>query len=235
MSFEYTVRESARAKHVRFRVSVQEGLVVVIPEGFKRSRIPKLIEQRKSWIRQALAEVAGLRNRMADPSERPDQIELKAVDEVWHMEWNPGAPFMERQAGVLVLAPETSWQSTLKRWLIRKAESVLIPEAARLADRLGVRVDRISIRCQKTRWGSYSTRRTVSLNAQLLFLRKPLVRYVLLHELCHAWHPNHSSAFWRELERWEPDAQRLRAELRDAWRLVPFWLSATVSPPKEKE
>jgi len=234
MPFDYTVRESGRAKHVRFRVSVQDGLVVVVPKGFDQARIPAMVEERKTWIRRALSEIAGLRAGMADPSDRPDQIELAALNEVWSLVWQPGTRLREGRDGTLHLDPSGEWRQALRRWLIRKAKAVLLPQVIQLSKELGVRVDRVIVRCQKTRWGSYSTRRTVSLNAQLLFLRSELVRYVLVHELCHARHPNHSPSFWKEVARWEPAAQQLRNELRDGWRQVPFWLS-TVGSSEDSE
>jgi hypothetical protein len=63
----------------------------------------------------------------------------------------------------------------------------------------------------------------------LLFLDPPLVRYLFVHELCHTRHLNHSTAFWRLVQRIEPDFQRLEARLTDAWRAVPAWV--TYDPP----
>ena len=85
-----------------------------------------------------------------------------------------------------------------------------------------------TVRWQKTRWGSCSRRvgapePHLSLNAGLLFLPPHLVRYVILHELCHASRMDHSPEFWRRLESIEPAAQTLRSELRSAWRFVPAW------------
>jgi predicted metal-dependent hydrolase len=83
-----------------------------------------------------------------------------------------------------------------------------------------------SIRGQKTRWGSCSSRQTISVNCKLLFLPSELVRYVLIHELCHTVHLNHSAAFWALVAQKEPDYQQLDAGLRDARYHVPLWLEA---------
>ena len=68
-----------------------------------------------------------------------------------------------------------------------------------------------------------STRGTISLNYKLLFLPRPLVRYVLLHELCHTRQSNHGVAFWALVAQHAPDYRRLRAELRRAGPCVPEW------------
>ena len=83
---------------------------------------------------------------------------------------------------------------------------------------------RVAIRCQRTRWGSCSTRGTVSLNCSLLFLREDVVRYLFVHELAHTRHMNHSPDFWRCVETLEPDYRRLDAELLAGWRTVPEWV-----------
>jgi hypothetical protein len=79
------------------------------------------------------------------------------------------------------------------------------------------------VRNPHTRWGSYSRKETVSLNQNLLFLPTHLVRYVLLHELCHSVHLEHSAQFWSLLRDKEPRADALRDELRLAWRYLPDW------------
>jgi predicted metal-dependent hydrolase len=233
---EYTIRESARAKHVRFRVTMSDGLTVVIPKGFDRRRIPGMLEEKRDWVDRALKEIAV--HRAAQPSldHRPAAIELPAIGQSWHLDWVATAkanvsiakvaPSRLRLSGSI--ADRAAWRSTLRRWLIERGREHLIPWTKDLSRELGIPIHRISIRCQKTRWGSYTAREgaagTISLNAQLLFLPDRLVRYVIMHELCHAMHPNHSPSFWSLVRTHEPDADRLRKELRDSWSRVPAWL-----------
>ena len=101
---------------------------------------------------------------------------------------------------------------------------VLVPRLDALAARHALGYARATVRGQRSVWGSCSSRGTVSLNYKLLFLPPALVDYVLLHELAHTRHLDHSAAFWRLLERLEPDARVLDRELHDAANLVPPWL-----------
>jgi len=231
---EYTVRESSRAKHVRFRVSASDGLVVVIPKGFDRRRIPELIAGKRGWIERALRQVEAQRKAMEASDGRPKTIELRAIGRTWQLEWvddtrariaaDEIAPNVMRLAGPI--DDPGMWRPVLRRWVIERGREHLIPWSGRLAAELGVSCRQISVRCQRTRWGSYSTKTgTLSLNAQLLFLPERLCRLVLLHELCHVRHPNHAAAFWNLVSSHEPDTARLRVELRAAWRYVPGWLS----------
>ncbi len=230
---DYTIRESARAKHVRLRVSVFDGLVVVIPKGFNRRYIPALVAEKRDWIERAQRHIEAHCATPAPAGVRPETIDLAAIGRVWRTE-SPGTD--RKKPTVSEIGPERlriagpignpdAWLPALRRWLIERGREHLIPWAENLAEELGLSIGRISIRCQKARWGSYSTKScTVSLNAQLLFLPERLARFVLLHELCHARHPNHSPAFWDLVRSHEPDTDRLRVQLREAWKVVPSWL-----------
>ena len=76
---------------------------------------------------------------------------------------------------------------------------------------------------QRTRWGSCSAQGTISLNASLLFVEPAVTGYLLVHELSHLRHLNHSRSFWRLVERFEPDYRRLDRALSESWTRVPAW------------
>ena len=79
------------------------------------------------------------------------------------------------------------------------------------------------MRRQRTRWGSCSSRRTISLNRNLVFLPEHLVRSLMLHELAHTLVMNHSERYWTALGDLDPEARSHRAQMRQAHRLVPAW------------
>ena len=120
-----------------------------------------------------------------------------------------------------VRAPDTEQaRQKLKDWLKQAAQERLAPPLLQLARDLNYSIERVAIRCQRTRWGSCSTRGTVSLNCSLVFLRPEVVRYLFVHELAHTRHMNHSPAFWRLVQsaRARLPAARPRASRRLAHR-----------------
>lgn len=75
-------------------------------------------------------------------------------------------------------------------------------------------ISEVRLRAMKSRWGSCSTSGVIMLNTALLFLPHNLLEYVIIHELAHRLHHNHSPAFWAEVERFLPDYKKLRREIR---------------------
>ncbi|MDR3043662.1 MAG: M48 family metallopeptidase [Desulfovibrio sp.] len=111
----------------------------------------------------------------------------------------------------------------LRDWLRAVARRRLAPWLHGLAVEHGFHYQRCVVRMQQTRWGSCSARGTISCNASLLFLPRELARHVLLHELCHTVHLDHSSRFHALLDKVDPDAARWREGLRSGWSYVPWW------------
>lgn len=95
--------------------------------------------------------------------------------------------------------------------LAEQAKQVIPARAAYYAPLIGVDYGRITIRCQKTRWGSCSAKGNLNFNCLLMLCPEDVLDYVIVHELCHRKELNHSPRFWAEVERLVPDwkAQRL--------------------------
>jgi len=112
-----------------------------------------------------------------------------------------------RETARLELGPETGDLNPVK------ARTVLKSRLEELARNHGFAYSGMSVRAQKTRWGSCSANNMISLNIQLLVLPPRLRDYVLLHELVHTRIKNHGPEFWTSLDRYVGDSRRLRSEL----------------------
>ena len=95
-----------------------------------------------------------------------------------------------------------------------RARAALITRLGELAAEHGFSYQRVSVRNQKTRWGSCSSEGSISLNVNLVRLAQELQDYVLLHELVHTRIANHSPRFWAELDKYVGDAKALRRQLK---------------------
>ena len=228
----YELRVSARARRVTLRVVPGRGLVVTVPRRFARRDAAAVVAEHRAW---ALAELDRLAARVPDAFRHwpPRALALPATGRRLVLGFDPCAartaavPSSLAGEAVLVLgcAPEDrdAGVAALAAWLAREGRTHLGPRLAALAARHGLRYARLAVRGQRTLWGSCSAAGTISLNWKLLFLRPALVDYVLLHELAHTRHLDHSPAFWALLERMLPGAKALDDELREAGPRVPPW------------
>ena len=99
--------------------------------------------------------------------------------------------------------------------LADKACSYIPGRVAHFAPLVGVTYGRITIRNQRTRWGSCSSKGNLNFNCLLMLTPPEVIDYVVVHELCHRKQMNHSAAFWREVALWLPDYAAQRAWLRE--------------------
>jgi predicted metal-dependent hydrolase len=120
-------------------------------------------------------------------------------------------------------ASQLSCRRALKRWLLEQGKQKLIPLLQSISTETNIPFASVSVRLQRSRWGSCSRRGKISLNAKLLFLAPELVRYLFVHELCHRQQMNHSPAFWKCVEDQEADYAALDRRMRTAMQSVPAW------------
>ena len=99
--------------------------------------------------------------------------------------------------------------------LAEQAAAVLPGKVRSFGERMGVSCGRITIRCQRTRWGSCSARGNLNFNCLLMLMPPEVQDYVVIHELCHRKEMNHSAAFWEEVEKYCPDYRLHRKWLKD--------------------
>ena len=212
----YRVRVHPRARNVRIVISRRHGLVITIPRGLDRDRIPEILERKQDWIERTL-------NRLPmkpEPYRPPQRIALAAIDEEWTVAYEQGNPervrlVQCRDRTLLVsgaIDRPDAVRRVLEHWLRIQARQHLVPWLCRTAAELGYELKGVTVRTQRTLWGSCSHRNTISLNARLLLLPPDLVHYVFVHEIVHIRHPNHSRRFWHAVAVQVPDYQdKLRA------------------------
>lgn len=97
----------------------------------------------------------------------------------------------------------------------KAARELLTGRLTALSERHGLPYNRLSIRNQKTRWGSCSLKKNISLNVELVTLPEELMDYVLIHELVHTRVHSHGKAFWAKLTGYVPEARLLDAALKN--------------------
>lgn len=225
----YQLRRSRRARRLRIDVSPARGVIVVVPSGTAQSVVERFVADRSEWIRRARARVGARADGAAPPpTPLPEALELPALGRSHALLQAPqGRRRVEHTASGVVVggaASQADARALLVAWLKRLGRRELVPWLACLAEGNGLTYNRAAIRGQRTRWGSCSGRRTISLNYKLLFLRPALVEHVMLHELAHTRYLDHSRAFWRLLARLDPSWRSNHTALQQAGSAVPAWV-----------
>jgi predicted metal-dependent hydrolase len=223
----YTVRVSKRARRATIRIDWSRGLEVVIPSWYRKALVPDILARHRRWIERTMARMAQLRQAdgFVGVEAVPAQVSLPALGETWRIVAGQSqeTPFSVNTGLVIPVNDPANWEEPLRAWLVQRAQEILPSWLADVSRLAGLNYERVSVRLQRSRWGSCSTRKMISLNARLLFVRPKLVEYVFLHELCHTRQMNHSQRFWSLLERHCPGARRLDRELTIAGRSLPRW------------
>jgi hypothetical protein len=199
----------------------------VVPYGLKKYDLQHFLSEHREWIQKKLKIV---KLNSEEKNTLPTQIQFSLTGEIWRVNRVSAlgrTKLMERPDKTLIFIGEDHdllhSKLLLKKWLRKKAREILVPMLLKLSVETGLTVNKISIREQKSRWGSCSSQGDIALNCKLIFLPLPLVRYVLIHELCHRLHFNHSKRFWALVAKFDPQYPRHRREIRLHSQKASFW------------
>jgi predicted metal-dependent hydrolase len=227
----YTVKVSPRTRSIRLNLSIDHGLVITIPRGYDARQVPGIVRDKLPWIEKNMLKLQQEQVKRPVRPALPETIDFPAVHEHWRIKYI-AAPdsWLRLEVGTLstltitgpVDHPELV-QQLLKRWLHDRAQIVLGERLHEMSIKLGMSYSRLTVREQKTRWGSCSTTGTISLNQRLILIPEHLMIYVIVHELCHTVVHAHSPEFWNLVGRYVPDYKSCRAELRKVAAAMPAW------------
>jgi predicted metal-dependent hydrolase len=227
----WKVRVSRRARRLSVRVYPGGRVEVVVPPGASAATVQRFVGVHREWIDRRVEDLSTAGGPVDE--RRPASIHLPAIDRRYAVEYEHSATPPMRAAltegGAVLrmrgpLHDDAAVSGALRQWLAGVAYDELGRKLSGIAAGSGVHFSRVQIRRQRTRWGSCSATGTISLNVCLMFLSPAVVRYLLVHELCHTRHMNHSQRFWSLVERHEPDYRRLDRELLRGWQCVPGWM-----------
>jgi predicted metal-dependent hydrolase len=208
MAIEYTVRRSSRARRVRVSVDPHEGVRVTLPARAPAREAARAVAELRPWIERRLAEHRAARERVAAADGHVPYLgtSLRLVAET-------GRTRVHRRGDDL-LVPSSDAREAIERWYRRAARTEIEPRVAEATRAIGRRAARVTIREQRTRWGSCSTTGALSFNWRLLLGPDEVLDYVVWHEACHLVVMDHSRRFWALLERHRPDYHAPRRWLR---------------------
>ena len=207
---EYTIRRSPRARRVRVRVDPDAHVEVVLPVRAPQREAALAIRELRPWIDRRIAEAHAARARFASP---PGTVPFLGA----HLRLHPenGRTRAHRKGHELHVPGDPAVRdAALERWYRAQARAEIAHRAQAATTAVGRPYTTLSIRNQRTRWGSCSAGGALSFNWRLLLAPEPVLDYVIWHEACHLVVLDHSTRFWALVERHVPGYREPRRWLR---------------------
>ena len=206
----YTLRYSSRAKYLRLQINSSNELEVILPQRYKHEKAEDFIIQKKEWILKHLKEKQATKKYFLGE-------EISVIISYDLFLKKPQISYFNKKLIASIPSGINSFtQDDIYRiWLKHKAKIYLPGRIKELSEQTSFSYKKITIRSQKTRWGSCSTSGRLSFNYRLMRFRKEVIYYIIIHELCHLKEMNHSKRFWNLVEMFCPNYKILKKELRN--------------------
>jgi hypothetical protein len=211
----YTIIRSNR-KTVGLVVDLEKGVIIRAPRRLTNSQIKEVVKKKSSWIIKKLKEV-----RKIKPA---PEVNFISGEEIFYLGGKYRLKVMESdmikktrvkyyQGEFQIEAPpfldETERRSSIRQEMVKWYKDqarVKIEERVRIyQDKMGVCYNKITVKEQKKRWGSCSSKGNLNFNWRLIMAPVSVIDYIVVHELAHLVHPNHSTDFWELVKAIIPD------------------------------
>jgi predicted metal-dependent hydrolase len=206
----YRVRRSDRARRVRVSVDVHTGVEVVLPRASPHSAAAAAVVELRPWIERRLEETRAVHEAIAA---RGDCVPYLGTNLALRREAGRTRAHRRGDALLVPADPEAA-PPAIERWYRRAARTEIAPRLDDAVAALGCHYSALTIRNQRTRWGSCSATGSMSFNWRLLLAPEAVLDYVVWHEACHLRVMDHSPRFWALLREHCPDYQIHRHWLR---------------------
>ena len=216
LPFAYRIIRKPRIKHLYLRIKEKEVLVSA-NRRISQEYIEHFVRSKSSWIQKQLSST-GKKSSLTD---RDATVYLlgKAYPVTLHYDplYKKSVMKIEEETACFYhakTANHTLLVSLRDSYYKSCCLSVITPIVERYAEKMQCQPSKLSYRHNKTRWGSCSAKNALSLNTRLMMLPHPMITYIVIHELAHIRHKNHSSAFWQFVALYCPDYKELRRNMR---------------------
>ncbi|MES2661723.1 MAG: SprT family zinc-dependent metalloprotease [Pseudomonadota bacterium] len=225
------VRLLKQSRCLRVQISPTSGLLVTAPKRTSQKMIHQFVEEHRDWITHhwTLYQV-----ELASPTRLhlPTRLDLAAFQECWTIRYEKTDRLVlslrEQDNQQLEIKGNVDdiveCQKLVKRWLKSYAHRHFDIWLNQVAEEISIPYQQLVVRTQKTRWGSCTAQGKINLNTKLVFLSNSIVRYVMIHELCHIRFMNHSPNYWKLVQRFEPSFKAIRLQIRQEAKNIPEWI-----------
>ena len=203
-----------RARRYILRVDSQGIPQVTIPRGGSQIEAKRFVQKHSAWLEKQLLRQAQAA-KLAQPWRIGTEIRFRGRALILEAAGSSESPAVKFESEIVRIPEGTlDLREPVERHLWRLAAVEFPPRVFELAALHGLPAKRVTVRNQRSRWGSCSRRGTISLNWRLIQTPEFVRDYIILHELVHLRQMNHSARFWREVARLCPDFESAESWLK---------------------
>ncbi len=209
-----------RSKRKTLSVSVTNvGQVVVrAPLRYPDEKINAFLADKESWILKHKTRI--LSAGISLPTETLDGYSLLLLGKPHTVVLADGGRIRLDGERACIEIPRENSEERLRRWLKENARRIFMERVQALAEEMGLTYQSVALSSARTTWGTCTGDNRLRLNFRLLYAPKAVIEYVIVHELCHTVHHDHSKAFWSMVEGAIPDYKARRKWLKDRGALL---------------
>lgn len=203
------IKRSNRVKSATITVE-ESSVLIAVPRLLELERIKKLLKNKRQWIKDKIA-----LHYEAQPKSNKEFVSGECFSYLgrnYRLKVNQGyykpAKLINGRFSVTLFAGANNAElikESLLAWYEKHAEIKFNEKVKRYADIMNVKYNSVGIKNYKSRWGSCTAEGDITFNWKVIMAPNRIVDYVVVHELCHLIHHDHSPKFWREVERFMPD------------------------------
>lgn len=204
-----TVRISARARRMKIRVEASRQLTLIVPKQLKSRQALAFLKQEEAWLNQQLS-------RIEKPIAIEPGVTLPLYGDAHLLVHDPSIRGIGiREDGDLKLSGSAEFfKRRFEDWAKKDIKRYIEEQVDIYARRMSVVRGRITIRDQKSRWGSCSSKGHLNFSWRLIFMPRFVSRYIIAHEVAHLVHMDHSADFWALVETHYPEMKAAKTWLK---------------------
>lgn len=223
IDFDFQVKRSARRKTVSICVYPDNRVVVSAPYNAGKAHLMQIVEKKSDWIRAKLQ--ANLQRTRTVPERQfksGEKLLYLGVEYVLLVERGTPDLVTAENGQIRVRLPldnpssgNSAVRNRLIRWYAAQALALIKKRVGHFSPLVGASPASVTLKNLKSRWGSCSARGCISLAWNIIMASEQIVDYLVVHELCHLVHHNHSTEYWKLVESILPDHRERRKWLRE--------------------
>lgn len=214
---KYLHKTHPRAKRLTMRLNKKGEIVITTPKWTPKKLIEKFVRSNHDWITTQQKNLAKRKNFADNPNSilifgkkyKKLKKKIESASKITIRENNFEIRLLDS-----LKKTQTKEQKLIDDFLKNTAEKYIIPRTHQLAKKMKISFKRISLRQQSTRWGSCSSKGNLNFNWRLAHFAPKIIDYVIVHELAHRTHMDHSKDFWRLVEKHNPEFRLHRGWLK---------------------